>query len=379
MIYISRFIHKIILVKFYTFSRAVFCFVLSFFSMHNLSNDCLSLFPSSKNYFYSPFFLFHLNFSSSFFSLDFPNYLLFFLLIYFHLIFILFLFFLISYIFWDILIIPFLLESIVDGLPSLLYSSLKVSHYHLFCFSRICISFLFSSQSLLNLLTLFLISYVFSQISNLPSLSPPLSLFYLLLFPFLTSHAPFTPRSTRATTDFPPPRSVSLSKLRFPFPSATPTNARFTPIELSPLQCHPFSRTRSNLATAASHRSFLSFHPFRVHPNRSSISVSSVVALSVADTVQRDQSVRLPTSGAVDSHPCTRENSSRCQPRYHHCLFHDRVARDVATSGRLPPPDEKLPIFNFNVVPFCVSFLDKTILYHFHQCARIYREKREVE
>lgn len=67
MIYISRFIHKIILVKFYTFSRAVFCFVLSFFSMHNLSNDCLSLFPSSKNYFYSPFFLFHLNFSSSFF------------------------------------------------------------------------------------------------------------------------------------------------------------------------------------------------------------------------------------------------------------------------------------------------------------------------
>lgn len=124
----------------------------------------------------------------------------------------------------------------VDGLPSLLYSSLvKVSHYRLFCFSRICIFFLFSSQSLLNLLTLFLISYVFSQISNLLSLSLPLSLFYLLLFPFLTSHAPFTPQSTRATTDFPPPRSVSLSKLRFPFPSATPTNARFTPIELSPL------------------------------------------------------------------------------------------------------------------------------------------------
>lgn len=82
----------------------------------------------------------------------------------------------------------------VDGLPSLLYSSLvKVSHYRLFCFSRICIFFLFSSQSLLNLLTLFLISYVFSQISNLLSLSLPLSLFYLLLFPFLTSHAPFTP------------------------------------------------------------------------------------------------------------------------------------------------------------------------------------------
>lgn len=288
-----------------------------------------SFFPILSKFWFFFFFFF--------FLVDFLNYLIFFLLIYFHLVFFFLLFFFTPYIFWDILIIFFLLESTVDGLPSLLCLSLvKVSHYHLFCFSRICIFFLFSFQSLLNLLTLFLISYIFSQISNFPSLSPPLSLFYLLLFPFLTSHVPFTPQSTRATTDFPPPRSVSLLKLRFPFPSATPTNARFTPIELSPLQCHPFSRTRSNLATAASHRSFLSFHPFRVHPNRSSISVSSVVALSVADTVQRDQSVRLPTSGAVDSHPYTRENSSRCQPRYYHCLFHDSGKR-YRDSGRLPP------------------------------------------
>lgn len=38
--------HKIILVKFHTFSRAVFCFLLSFFSMYNiyLSNNCLFYF-----------------------------------------------------------------------------------------------------------------------------------------------------------------------------------------------------------------------------------------------------------------------------------------------------------------------------------------------
>lgn len=231
-------------------------------------------------------------------------------------------------------------------IPSSLPFILPLSHLH-----SLSIFFPISSEStyiiphFLCILTDFQSSF---------SLTVSLSLFYLLLFLFLTNHAPFTPQSTRATTDFPPPRSVSLSKLRFPFPSATPTNARSTPIELSPLQWHPFSRTRSNLATAASHRSFLSFHPFRVHPNRSSISVSSVVALSVADTVQRE-SVRLPTSGAVDSHPCTRENSSRCQPRYHHRLFHDSGKR-YSDSGRLPSTRNCRRIEFHFVVSLCGRF-----------------------
>lgn len=79
----------------------------------------------------------------------------------------------------------------VDGLPSLLYSSLP--HYHLFCLSRICILFLFSSRSLLNLLTLFLISYVFSRISNLPSLSPShflSSIYYSFSFLLATHPSP---------------------------------------------------------------------------------------------------------------------------------------------------------------------------------------------
>lgn len=252
----------------------------------------------------------------------------------------------------------------VDGFTSLLYSSLvKVSHYRLFCFSRICIFFLFSSQSLLNLLTLFLISYVFSQISNLLSLSLPLSLFYLLLFPFLTSHAPFTPQSTRATTDFPPPRSVSLSKLRFPFPSATPTNARFTPIELSPLQCHPFSRNPTSPPPPLTDL-FSRFIPFEyTRTDRRSPSRRWSRCLSPTPCSATSQSGCLPR--ALLTATLVREKILPDASRVTTTVSSTIVARDIAIVAVFLPRETADRISTWYR---CVSFLDKTILYYFYQC-----------
>lgn len=131
-----------------------------------------------------------------------------------------------------------------------------------------------------------------------------------------------SPLRTRATVDFPPP--LSLSKPHFPLLQSIPTNPRppptrcFLPSSASLSLAHDPPRWPPPPPLAE----FLSRFIPLVCSRTDRRSLSRRWSRCLSPTPCSAESVRLPTSGAVDSHPPCARNSSRCQPRYHR-LFHD--------------------------------------------------------